>query len=80
MSDDIWKRNEPSSPCVKICSIHPGAGLCVGCLRSLPEIAAWSSLSAADRSEILAQLPARGAAARRVQATESPQKDAPRRH
>ena len=59
MSDEIWPRQEIESPCVKICVLHPGAKLCVGCLRTGEEIAAWSRLSPERRREIMAELPAR---------------------
>lgn len=57
--DAVWRRNEPQSPCVKVCVVHPAARLCVGCLRSLEEIARWGSMPAADRARVLAELPAR---------------------
>lgn len=59
MTDNIWKRAEVSSPCVKICVIHPDSRLCTGCLRSLDEIAQWSRMSDAERGAIMAALPAR---------------------
>lgn len=55
----LWSRDEPQSPCVNICVIHPHEGLCVGCLRTMDEIAAWGSLPAATRRQIMAQLPDR---------------------
>ena len=58
-SDDIWKRDEIASPCIKICVIHPETRLCTGCLRSIDEIGAWSRMSAAERSDIMAALPDR---------------------
>ncbi len=61
MSDDIWVRAEVDSPCVKTCVIHPEERLCVGCLRSIDEIATWSRLSPAERQAITADLPTRGA-------------------
>ena len=57
--DDIWKRNEVESPCVKICVVHPEARLCVGCYRSIEEIGGWSRLSPEARRGIMAELPAR---------------------
>lgn len=57
--DILWSRAEVESPCVKVCVIHPAARLCVGCLRTIDEISAWSALSPARRSEILAELPGR---------------------
>lgn len=59
MSDDIWKRAEIESPCVKICVIHPEARLCVGCNRSIDEISAWSRMSSEARHAIMAELPGR---------------------
>ncbi|WP_118134855.1 DUF1289 domain-containing protein [Oceanicella sp. SM1341] len=64
MSDEVWKRAEIESPCVKICVIHPGAQICTGCLRSLDEIAGWSALPAAERRRIMEELPSRRAALR----------------
>jgi len=32
------------SPCISVCRIDPGSGLCEGCLRTLDEIASWGSL------------------------------------
>jgi len=55
----IWVRDEVESPCVKICVIHPAAGICAGCLRTLDEIGRWSVMSAQDRRAVMAELPAR---------------------
>jgi predicted Fe-S protein YdhL (DUF1289 family) len=57
--DEIWKRNEIDSPCVKLCTIHPQSRLCVGCLRSIDEIGAWSRLTPTERKSIMAELPSR---------------------
>jgi predicted Fe-S protein YdhL (DUF1289 family) len=59
MTDEVWRRDEVESPCVKICVLHPTAGLCVGCLRTADEIAAWSTLTPEARRAIMAELPAR---------------------
>ena len=59
MSDDVWKRQEIESPCVKLCTIHPEAQLCIGCLRSIDEIMGWSKLSGTERRDIMAVLPDR---------------------
>lgn len=61
MSDDIWKRAEVDSPCVKICVIHPEARLCTGCLRSIEEISIWSKLSPEARQAVMDDLPSRRA-------------------
>ena len=62
MSDDPWRRDEVDSPCVRICVLHPRAGICVGCLRTGDEIAAWSRMSPEAQRAVRASLPAREAA------------------
>ena len=57
--NDVWSRAEIDSPCIKICVIHPEERLCVGCLRTIDEIAVWSRLTPAERSAIMEDLPAR---------------------
>lgn len=57
--DDIWKRNEVESPCVKICVVHPEAGICVGCRRTIDEIARWSGMTTEERRAIMSQLQGR---------------------
>jgi predicted Fe-S protein YdhL (DUF1289 family) len=42
--------------------VHPTLGLCIGCGRSLDEIARWSDFAPAERARIMAQLPPRLAA------------------
>lgn len=59
MTDDVWKRAEVQSPCVKICVVHPEARLCVGCHRTVDEIARWSRMSAEERRAVIAELPGR---------------------
>ena len=47
------------TPCIKICVIDPGTGLCEGCARTLAEIATWGRLAPAERRRIMAALPGR---------------------
>jgi predicted Fe-S protein YdhL (DUF1289 family) len=49
----------PSSPCIKVCVVDGRDGTCVGCGRTLGEIAAWSSLDEPARLAIMAALPDR---------------------
>jgi len=44
------------SPCINVCRMEASNGLCVGCLRTLDEIATWSHASNADRLAILAAI------------------------
>ena len=55
---EIWRREEPESPCVRVCVMHP-AGVCAGCLRTLDEIAGWSGMSPEARRAVLTALPSR---------------------
>lgn len=59
MMDEIWKRDEVESPCVKLCVVHPETRLCTGCLRSIDEITAWSRMTPAARQAVMAELPGR---------------------
>lgn len=59
MRDEVWKRNEVDSPCVKLCTIHPSERICIGCMRTIEEIAAWSRMEPETRRAIMAELPAR---------------------
>jgi predicted Fe-S protein YdhL (DUF1289 family) len=61
--DDVWKRDEVESPCVKLCVVHPQSRLCLGCHRSIDEISAWSRMSVEARRAVMSELPARAAAA-----------------
>ena len=51
-----------SSPCIKVCMVSGQTGLCVGCGRTLAEIAGWGGMDEAKRREIMAELPGRLAA------------------
>ncbi|HSI42047.1 MAG TPA: DUF1289 domain-containing protein [Xanthobacteraceae bacterium] len=55
----------PLSPCIGVCALDPTGRACLGCGRTLGEIAAWGSLDEAARRAIMAELPARLAQALR---------------
>jgi len=46
------------SPCVNICLLD-ASGVCLGCLRTLDEIARWQRMTENERSGIIAALAAR---------------------
>lgn len=50
------------TPCNKVCAIDPAFALCVGCGRSIAEIAGWIGFTADERRRIMAELPGRIAA------------------
>ncbi|WP_137861399.1 MULTISPECIES: DUF1289 domain-containing protein [unclassified Sphingomonas] len=47
------------SPCVSICVMDAATGWCIGCGRTLDEIARWGITDQADRDAVTAELPAR---------------------
>jgi uncharacterized protein len=47
------------SPCVKVCIMDPQRDVCMGCARTLDEIARWGVMSEEQRSAVMAELPAR---------------------
>jgi predicted Fe-S protein YdhL (DUF1289 family) len=47
------------TPCVKICTVDARQGFCLGCGRTVDEIARWTGMSAAERSRIMIELPER---------------------
>jgi predicted Fe-S protein YdhL (DUF1289 family) len=54
----------PSTPCIKTCVIDPVSALCIGCGRTVAEIAGWSALDEPARGRIMARLAERLLAAR----------------
>jgi predicted Fe-S protein YdhL (DUF1289 family) len=48
-----------STPCIQVCAVSGQTGLCIGCGRTLAEIASWGAMDEARRIEIMAELPAR---------------------
>lgn len=59
MKDDVWKRDEIASPCVKLCVVHPEERICVGCFRTIDEISTWSRKSHEERAALIQELPNR---------------------
>lgn len=50
------------SPCIGICRMDDAGVYCSGCLRTLDEVAAWSTATEETRHEILSSVAARRAA------------------
>jgi predicted Fe-S protein YdhL (DUF1289 family) len=46
------------SPCISVCRLDPATQVCVGCGRTIAEIAAWPNLSDTERRAIIARLEA----------------------
>jgi uncharacterized protein len=47
------------SPCVKVCVMDATDRYCLGCKRTLGEIARWGRMTDAERAAVMAQLPVR---------------------
>lgn len=47
------------TPCIKVCIVDGESGLCMGCYRTLAEVAGWTRLDDAERAAIMAELPGR---------------------
>jgi hypothetical protein len=47
------------SPCINVCRMDPATGWCVGCRRTIDEIASWARMSDAERLAVWRQLEAR---------------------
>ena len=45
-----------ASPCTSVCRMDEATGWCLGCLRTIDEIARWSRLDDAARREVLGRL------------------------
>jgi hypothetical protein len=44
------------SPCIKVCTLDARSGLCLGCGRTVDEIARWTAMSGAERARIMGEL------------------------
>ena len=47
------------TPCIAVCMMDPRTNLCLGCGRTLPEIARWHRMDSAERQTVMAGLAAR---------------------
>lgn len=53
------RRNPSRSPCLGTCAVSLDGTSCASCLRTLAEVAAWSSMTGGERLAVLRSLPAR---------------------
>jgi uncharacterized protein len=44
------------TPCIAVCMIDPKTSLCLGCGRTLPEIARWHRMQSSERQAVMALL------------------------
>ncbi|TMJ59036.1 MAG: DUF1289 domain-containing protein [Alphaproteobacteria bacterium] len=41
------------TPCIAVCMIDPKTSLCLGCGRTLPEIARWHRMQSSERQAVM---------------------------
>jgi len=47
------------TPCIRVCKLDRTSRLCIGCLRSMDEIGAWTRMSPEERRRVMDELPVR---------------------
>ncbi len=50
-----------ATPCISVCVVDGESGLCMGCYRTLAEVAGWSALTDEGREAVMAGLALRRA-------------------
>lgn len=56
MESEVTEDRPISSPCVNICTLDPRRNLCLGCFRTIDEIAHWPSADDGWKRAVLARL------------------------
>ena len=47
---------DAASPCISVCRLDDATGWCIGCNRTLQEIAAWRDMDETAKARVLAAL------------------------
>jgi uncharacterized protein len=63
------------TPCIAVCMIDPRTSLCLGCGRTLPEVARWHRMDRSERLALMATLPERMEKAGLSPMTSDPKRD-----
>ena len=58
MTTVVLPRATPS-PCIQICKMDAATNLCIGCGRTLSEIAGWGGMNDTQRAAVWEKLPSR---------------------
>lgn len=58
-SHDTFAGGPVPSPCINVCRLDEATGLCVGCRRTIDEIAGWSRFDDRQKREVWARLEGR---------------------
>ena len=65
-SDRARGRKRLVSPCAGVCILHTETKFCLGCYRTINEIAQWQEMSVDDQHRVMTELAHRRAADRRL--------------
>ena len=60
--ESVENRQRLVSPCAGVCILHTKTKLCLGCYRTITEIAHWQDMNADDQHRVMAELVVRRAA------------------
>ncbi|MDE0941161.1 MAG: DUF1289 domain-containing protein [Alphaproteobacteria bacterium] len=55
-SDAVDINRRMISPCAGVCILHTETKLCLGCYRTIEEIAGWQEMSAPDQHRTMAEI------------------------
>jgi hypothetical protein len=54
--------HQVASPCVNVCQLDPQTGYCMGCMRTIEEIADWLEMTDEEKQQVLDRIEQRKAA------------------
>jgi predicted Fe-S protein YdhL (DUF1289 family) len=55
----MMSKQEVPSPCIKVCQLDPATQICLGCQRTMQEIADWLELSDVEKRAVLTRIESR---------------------
>lgn len=61
MNESERPSSPPQSPCIRVCVLDAARRQCLGCGRTIDEIARWGAMRDDEKQRVLAQLPQRRA-------------------
>ena len=64
MTDDVWRRDEIESPCVKVCVVHPESASASAATARSTRSPPGASMTPEARRAVMAELPGRADRAR----------------
>ncbi len=49
----MFEEPQVESPCINVCTMDAGTGLCIGCYRTIEEIQGWWDMSFEQKSDVI---------------------------